>query len=214
MELSRARRRRPLRDELFPPEPLPQRITRVVAWVAGALILVGCGALISLDVVLRAIFGRAVVESFEISGYCFAAAIGLGLAFTVTSKSNIRIDILVQSLPPAIRRTADILAALSLAAAALALAWYCFGTLAQSWRMDAKSISTLQVPLALPQGIWWIGMFWFAFMAVLVPLQAIARLVAGQAGEFDRTIGSLRVTEEIAQAGVAAATPTETQASS
>ena len=196
-------------SELFPPEPLPQRITRVVAWIAGALILVGCGALISLDVVLRAIFRRAVVESFEISGYCFAAAIGLGLAFTVTSKSNIRIDILVQSLPPAIRRIADVLAALALAAAALALAWYCFGTLAQSWRMDAKSISTLHVPLALPQGLWWVGMFWFAFMAVLVPLQAIAKLFTARPAEFDAMIGSLRVTEEIAQAGV----PTETQAS-
>lgn len=198
--------------ELFPPEPWPQRITRVAAWAAGALILLGCGALISLDVVLRAIFRRAVVESFEISGYCFAAAIGLGLAFTVTSKSNIRIDILVQKLPPAIRRLADLVAALSLSAAALALAWYCFGTLAQSWRMDAKSISTLQVPLALPQGVWWVGMFWFAFMALLVPLQAIARLFTARPAEFDALVGSLRVTEEIAQAGVAAATPTETQA--
>ncbi len=98
-----------MRDDLFPPEPLAQRITRVVAWIAGALILVGCGALISLDVVLRAIFRRAVVESFEISSYCFAAAIGLGLAFTVTSKSNIRIDILVQNLPPAIQATTRVI---------------------------------------------------------------------------------------------------------
>ena len=72
-------------------------------------------------------------------------------------------------------------AALSLTLVALALAWYCFSTLTQSWRMGAKSISTLQVPLALPQGVWWIGMFWFAIMAVLVPLQAVAKLLAGRA---------------------------------
>ncbi len=189
--------------DLFPPEPWPQRITRVVAWIAGAVILFGCGALISLDVLLRAILRRAVVESFEISGYCFAVAIGLGLAFTVTQKSNIRIDILVHKLPAPLRRACDLAAALSLTVVALALAWYCFATLGQSWRMDAKSISTLQVPLVLPQGLWWIGMFWFAFMAVLVPLQALAKLLAGRPQEFDALIGSLQVTEEIEQAGVA-----------
>lgn len=189
-------------DELLPPEPWPQRVTRVAAWAAGALILLGCGVLISLDVILRAILRRAVVESFEISGYCFAAAIGLGLAFTVTQKSNIRIDVLVQRLPRPLRQAGDLLAALALAVVALALAWYCLGTLAQSWRMGAKSISTLQVPLVLPQGLWWIGMFWFAFMAVLVPLQAVLKLLSGRRGAFERLVGGLRVADEITQAGV------------
>lgn len=188
--------------DFFADEPWPQRVTRVIAWIAGAIILFGCGALISIDVITRAIFRRAVVESFEVSGYCFAAAIGLGLAFTVTQKSNIRVDILLAALPRGVRRACDLLAALALAASALALAWYCFGTLAQSWRMDAKSISVLQVPLVLPQGIWWIGMFCFAFMAILVPVQATLKLLAGDTAAFDRTIGSLRVTEEISQAGV------------
>lgn len=187
---------------LFADEPWPQRVTRVVAWIAGAIILFGCGALISLDVVTRAIFRRAVVESFEISGYCFAAAIGLGLAFTVTQKSNIRVDILLGGMPAPVRRLADLIAALALAVIAVTLAWYCYGTLAQSWRMDAKSISVLQVPLVWPQSVWWIGIFWFAFMAILVPLQAVLKLLVGQTGEFDRMIGTLRVVDEIAQAGV------------
>lgn len=188
--------------DLFGDEPWPQRVTRVVAWIAGAIILFGCGALISLDVITRAIFRRAVVESFEISGYCFAAAIGLGLAFTVTQKSNIRVDILLSHMPSAIRRAFDLIAALALAVIALALAWYCYGTLAQSARMDAKSISVLQVPLAVPQSVWWIGIFWFAFMAVLVPIQAVLKLIAGDTEAFDRAVGTLRVVDEISQAGV------------
>src|SRR6266568_4398934 len=139
--------------DLFGDEPWPQRVTRVVAWIAGAIILFGCGALISVDVVTRAIFRRAVVESFEISGYCFAAAIGLGLAFTVTQKSNIRVDVLLGAFPHRVRMVCDALAALALSIIALALAWHCFGTLAQSWRMNAKSISILQVPLVIPQSI-------------------------------------------------------------
>lgn len=34
-------------------EPLPQRISRVLAWVAGAVILFGCAVPITVDVGMR-----------------------------------------------------------------------------------------------------------------------------------------------------------------
>ena len=119
------------------------------------------------------------IESFEISGYMLAACIGLGLAFTVTSKSNIRVDILLDAFPDRLRAACDLLASVTLAIIALALAWFCWQTLAQSWAMNARSTSIMQTPMVLPQGMWWIGMFWFAFMAVLLPLQAIMRFWQG-----------------------------------
>ena len=76
----------------------------------------------------------------------------------------------------------------------------------QSLAMHARSVSTLQVPMALPQGIWWVGIFWFACMAVLIPLQAMARLLRRDGPGFERLVGSLRVTEEISQAGIEPAT--------
>jgi TRAP-type C4-dicarboxylate transport system permease small subunit len=188
-------------EPLLPDEPLPQRISRILAWIAGAVILVGCAGLITIDVVTRYFFKRGMVESFEISGYALAACIGLGMAFTVTSKANIRVDILLDALPARVRVLCDILAALALTIIAVALAWFTFGTLQQSWSMGARSVSTLQTPMILPQGIWWVGLFWFACMAVLVPVQAIARLIQRDRPGFDGLIGSLRVTEEIEQAG-------------
>lgn len=187
---------------LLPPEPWPQRVSRLLAWAAGACILFGCGLLISLDVVTRAIFRRGVVESFEISGYAFAAAIGLGMAFAVASKSHIRVDIALGALPKAWRVPCDLLASAALALVALTLAWFCWGTLAQSIDMNAKSVSMLQTPMAVPQSVWFVGLFWFAAMAVIVPLQALARLLAGDRAGFDALVGSLRVDEEIEQAGV------------
>ncbi|HEX2553030.1 MAG TPA: TRAP transporter small permease [Microvirga sp.] len=190
-------------SSLLPDEPLPQRISRIFAWIAGAFILFGCGFLISLDVVTRTILRRGVIESFELSGYALAAAVGLGLAFTVTSKANIRVDIALDLVPRPVRRACDLLASFSLAVIALALAWYCWGTVSQSIAMNAKSVSTMQVPMVLPQGIWWVGLFWFAAMAVIVPIQAAIRLARGDVAGFDARIGSLRVDEEIEQAGVA-----------
>lgn len=188
-------------DRLLPPEPLPQRISRVLAWAAGAIILFGCAGLITIDVVTRYFFKRGMVESFEISGYALAACIGLGMAFTVTSKANIRVDILLDALPDRVRVVCDILASLSLTVIAITLAWFSLGTLQQSWSMGARSVSTLQTPMILPQGIWWVGLMWFACMAVLIPIQAILRLARRDRAGFDALIGSLRVTEEIEQAG-------------
>jgi TRAP-type C4-dicarboxylate transport system permease small subunit len=190
---------------LLPDEPWPQRISRVLAWLAGAIILFGCAGLISIDVVTRYFFKRGMVESFELSGYALAAAIGLGMGFAVTQKANIRVDILLDSLPDKVRVACDILASLSLTVIAVTLAWFSFGTLQASWTMNAKSISALQMPMVLPQGIWWVGLFWFACMAVLIPVQAITRLMARDRAGFDALIGSLRVTEEIEQTGAGGA---------
>jgi TRAP-type C4-dicarboxylate transport system permease small subunit len=182
---------------------LVQRVSRWLAWLAGAIILLGCGLLITIDVVTRAIFRRGMVESFELSGYALAAAIGLGLAFTVTSKSNIRVDIALDLVPRTLRRVADLVAAACLAVVACALAWFCWGTLAQSWSMGARSVSMLQTPMVLPQGVWWAGMLWFAIVAVLVPLHALRCLLRRDPQGFDRLVGSLRVEDEIQQAGAA-----------
>ncbi|MEP2428657.1 MAG: TRAP transporter small permease subunit, partial [Tateyamaria sp.] len=133
------------------------RLSRWMAWLAGAVILFGCALPISIDVVSRAVVGRTVLESFEISSYAFAACIGLGMGFTVTSKANIRVDILSAQLPRPLRLAFDMTAAIALAVTAVALAWYSFDVLAQSWKLGARSQSTLQVPLLLPQGIWWLG---------------------------------------------------------
>jgi TRAP-type C4-dicarboxylate transport system permease small subunit len=191
-------------DRLLPDEPLPQRISRILAWIGGAIILFGCAGLITIDVITRYFFKRGMVESFEMSGYALAACIGLGMGFTVTSKANIRVDILLGALPDPIRVACDIAASLALAVIATALAWYSFGTLQQSWSMGAKSVSSLQTPMILPQGVWWVGLFWFACMAVLIPLQALMRLARRDRRGFNALVGSLQVTEEIEQAGVPA----------
>ena len=115
------------------------------------------------------------------------------LGFTVTSKANIRVDILLDALPDRFRVVCDLIASAALAVIAVALAWFAYGTLAQSWALNAKSVSLLQVPMVIPQGIWCVGLVWFACMAVLIPIQAIARLVAYDRPGFDALIGSLRV---------------------
>lgn len=179
-----------------------QGVSRFLAWVAGAVILFGCAVPISIDVLSRLILNETLVESFEISGYMLAACIGLGMGYTVTTKANIRIDFLTSRLPTPLRRLFDGLAAFSLALVAGALAWFTFDTLGQSWTMNARSISTLQVPLALPQSVWWFGLLWFAIVAALIPLLAVLRLLRRDGQGFDALLAPPGLSEEMAQIGM------------
>lgn len=178
------------------------KISRWLAWVAGAMILFGCALPVSIDVLTRAIVGRTVLESFEISGYAFAACIGLGMGYTVTSKANIRVDILTAKLPRPIRICFDMAAALALATVAVALAWYCFDVVEESLRLGARSESTLQVPLVVPQTLWWGGFVWFATVACLTPIFAIARLLAKDVDGAQRLISNPDLIDELEEIGL------------
>lgn len=178
------------------------KVSRWLAWIAGATILFGCALPVSIDVLTRAIIGHTVLESFEISSYAFAASIGLGMGYTVTSKANIRVDILTAKLPWRARIAVDMIAALTLASTALALAYYTFGVLSNSWQIGARSASTLRVPLMLPQLVWWAGFAWFAAIACLTPLFAAARLWAGDRSGAETLISNPDLMDELEEIGV------------
>lgn len=181
---------------------LSTRISRWLAWAAGAVILFGCAVPVTIDIVTRAVLGRTVLESFEISGYALALCIGLGMGYTVTTKANIRVDILTGRLPLTLRLPFDILASLALAVTALAFAWYTLDVLQESWRLGARSISTLQVPLILPQSIWWLGFVWFATVAVLTPLYAIMRLISGDTKGAEELVSVPGLMDEMRESGI------------
>lgn len=184
---------------LLPAEPFAARVSRLMAWLAGALIL-SCGLLISVDVLTRLAVGRGVVESFELSGYLLACATGLALGFTVTAKANIRVDVALERLPWRLRALCDVAGALALAAVALALAVWCWRTLALSWSIDARSTSRLQTPFWAPQGVWWFGIAWFAGVAVAAPLLAVLRLLRGDRAGVDALVGPRSLADEIGDA--------------
>ncbi|EDP64890.1 hypothetical protein BAL199_21079 [alpha proteobacterium BAL199] len=158
-------------------EGLTRRISRGLAWIAGGAILFGCAVPITIDVVSRFFLNRTLLESFEISGYALAACIGLGMGYTVSTKANVRVDFLTMRLPPRIRVVFDLAAAVALAVVAAAFAYFAWGVLQQSGSMDARSMSILRVPLVIPQGVWWIGLFWFACVAILTPVLAILKVL-------------------------------------
>ena len=170
-----------------------RRAASAAAWTAGALVLVSA-VLVTLDVATRAVFGRVVFESFELSGYAFAIVVALALAATVTDKANVRVDTINALLPRTARVALDVLGAVTLAAFAVVLAWQTAQVAVASARMGARSNSSLALPLAWPQGIWALGIAFFALVAIVFALRAIGAAARRDWAGVDRVAG-LRATQ-------------------
>jgi len=162
--------------------------SRVLAWVAGALVL-AAALLIGADVLLRNAFRIAPFHSFELSRYAFGASVALGLAFAVTERANIRIDILHRLLPRRAHAWLDVLGLVALAPVALAFAWYAWDVTRESLRLGAVSNTPLAIPVAWPQGLFAAGLSWFAFVCCAYALVALWALLRGDAQSVDRVGG-------------------------
>lgn len=161
---------------------------RGLAWVAGGLVL-AIALIVAGDVVARNLMGRTVFHSFEISIYLFAAALGFGMAHTLASAGNIRIDVIYRLFPAPLRRALDLLALASLAGLGLFLAWFAWRLTLVSQARGVTSTTTLAVPLALPQAVWATGMTVFGAVGVVLTLRLALLLATGRGEEADRMAG-------------------------
>ena len=158
-----------------------ERLARWLVWIAGAAIL-GCAILVTLDVFAREFFNDNLFESFEITIYTYAVTVAFSFAFALTSKTHIRIDVIYGRLPSAYRALLDILAVGMLSGLAFLLAYFAWSTTLQSLsfpgpgRLGAVSASDLSVPLVIPQGLWSLGLSWFALICIIYLVRALIHL--------------------------------------
>jgi TRAP-type C4-dicarboxylate transport system permease small subunit len=151
---------------------------KILRKVSGALVLIGgaailaCSVLVMADVALRNLFGLSVLYSFELTSYAFGIAVALGLAEGVHAKSHIRIDVLYRRLALPVRSVLDCLALLLLAILATGLAYMAVGVAADSWSLGSRSTTTLSVPLVVPQGLWALGLVFFAATTAVLALRS------------------------------------------
>ena len=153
--------------------------SRLLARLGGLMILASA-LLVGVEVVLRNLFGLAVLNSFELTIYLFATAVALGLPHALAARAHIRIDILHARLPLPMRAVLDVAALASVAALAGLFAWHALGVARHSAALGATSNSGHAIPLVLPQGAWALALAWFALVAALLTLRAAADLVRGR----------------------------------
>jgi len=172
-------------------------ISKRISWVAGGLILFSA-VLVTFDILAREIFSDNLFESYEISIYIFAIAVAFSYAYALTTKTHIRIDAIYSHLPHFYRALLDLFASIALSATATCLCYFGWLTAIESFSFPtndfwgARSVSDLYVPLVIPQGLWALGLTWFAVTCIVYSLRGTAYFFARDFNSISALIGIVR----------------------
>jgi TRAP-type C4-dicarboxylate transport system permease small subunit len=174
-----------------------ETISRFGAIAGGALLLVA-SILICIDISLRYLFAVTLGGADELSGYSLAIASAWGFSAALLSRSHIRIDTIYSRLKSMKAR-----ALLDLASLATILfffgmvTWYAWGVVRQSWVSNSHSLSDMEAPLVIPQGLWFAGL---AFFVALCALMLVRGLLAFAAGDYVKLFGLIGSKSALAEA--------------
>ncbi|MFD1343245.1 TRAP transporter small permease [Litorisediminicola beolgyonensis] len=174
-----------------------EHIAAALALVAGAAIAV-LAALITIDIVGRDFFGASIQGTDEIGGYVLAFVGSLGMALTLLRRGHPRIEIFFRFFPRVLRDCLHVLAQIAMAGFAAFMAWHAWGELQTTLRFGAITNTPLQTPLWVPQGVWVIGMIFFAVTACLATVHALVLLFTDRSS-IERRYGAPTVEEEVSQ---------------
>ena len=170
--------------------------SRWLAWSGGLALLLSAG-LISLDVIFRAIWKVNYFESFELSTYAFAIATAMGMAYALVSKAHIRIELVYIKLSPKWRALLDVWAYVGFAIVSLVLFYWCAQTVIGNMESGARSNTSLAIPLAIPQGLWLLGLAWLALISSLFAIFGLIKVMTGRHEEANARLGMATLQEEI-----------------
>lgn len=165
-----------------------RRLNRVMAILVG-LLLLGCAALVLIDITLRQ-FGSSFGGTDEITGYVMAISTAWGMAFTMLELAHVRIDFLRGAAAPLGRAILDLMSVAALAATVSVVAFECWPVLSTSLTNSARANTPLETPLSLVQLPWLVGWVWFAVMAWLTFFAASVLVLQGRLQESESAIGA------------------------
>jgi TRAP-type C4-dicarboxylate transport system permease small subunit len=170
-------------------QTLAEGISRVGAVVGGALLLIASIA-ICVDITLRYLFAVTLGGADELSGYALAISSAWGLSAAVLTRSHIRIDTVYVRVRARIRAVLDLLSLAAFVFFFTLVTYYGWGVLKQSWQSDSHSLSEIQMPLIVPQGLWVAGLAFFVLVCVLLLLRGLRSFLAGDLDGLFARIGS------------------------
>lgn len=157
--------------------------------VAGGALIVLAALVVSGEVLIRKLLGLSIGGADEISGYLFAIGTAWSFAYVIVERGNVRVDALYALLPSGGRALLDILGALALLLVLATVTWRAFFVVRESLHNNAHAVTPLQTPLALPQGLWFVGLVGATALLSLVLALAIGALARGRRQEMAALIG-------------------------
>src|ERR1700730_5673086 len=170
-------------------QTIAERISRVGAIVGGALLLIASIA-ICIDITLRYTLSWTVGGADELSGYALAIASAWGLSAGLLTRSHIRIDTVYVRVRTRGRAVLDLLSLAAFMFFCSLVTYHAWGVLKQSWQSDSHSLSEIQMPLIVPQGLWVLGLAFFVAVSALLFVRGLRSFLANDLDALFALIGS------------------------
>lgn len=125
--------------------------------VLAAVAIVAILAIVCAETVLRQ-FKSSLLVTDEIAGYLNAAAIFLGLAWTLREGGFIRVEILYDRATGGLRQAIRWLIVLTAFAFTGVLLWVCARHVIYAYNRDTRAVSILDTPEWIPQSVMVLGL--------------------------------------------------------
>jgi TRAP-type C4-dicarboxylate transport system permease small subunit len=158
----------------------------VAAWVFG-LAFIGLAGMVTVETLMRKLANHSFQGVDELSGYVLAVGGALSFAVAVAGRTHIRIDIVHDRLPRALRIVLNILAAATLAAGAAALLGMAWFALSDSILFRATAQTPWATPLRIPQTVWVVALGVFLAVALLQIGRIVWLAIGGRFETIDRS---------------------------
>jgi TRAP-type C4-dicarboxylate transport system permease small subunit len=180
-------------------------VARAVA-IASGWGLMAISVLTCIDIVGRKLFAFSFQGVDELSGYAMAIVSAAGFTYALGTRAHMRITLLFPYLPPLARSVLNVAALLTLAAMAVFCAVRGFAEVQASigvgkgdWldpAMWRRANTPLQMPLWIPQALWFAGLALFATVVTSCAVHAVGLLFCDHQ-RLDRLYGPHTLDEEI-----------------
>lgn len=184
-------------------------IEMVSLWLArvGGILLLAVTLVISFEIIARKLFFLPFNVGTELSMYVLATGASWSFSYALLRHAHVRVDVARKPLPQVGRCLLDVAALMSLAVVAIVLSYFAGQTAYTSWILGARENTPLATPLAIPQGLWFLGMFWFALVSVEQTIMAVVMLARGNLQEVLKIAGPAGAEEELKEVLSARAFP-------
>ena len=161
-------------------EKVMGRINKVVAAACGVILFAFMFMVVS-DVTGRYLFSKPVPATTEIGSTVLAFVIFLGLALTMANKQHVRVQILMDRLPPRWQFGLELFALVLCFAVVFSMVWYGLPFLISSIKIK-EAYPTWGVPQYIAKAALFFGTLLFAIQILIMVAKLLAaRLITGPA---------------------------------
>jgi TRAP-type mannitol/chloroaromatic compound transport system permease small subunit len=181
-------------------------MARLAIVIGGAMILLSA-FMIAFDVVLRRVVGLSTWGADELSYYALAISSSWAFAYAMLVKAHIRIDAITSHLRPPLRAACDVIALVGMGFFAIVACLAILDDVLQAWSRGETSITTLQTPIWIPQGLWLAGFVFFVVVTVLLLLRVLVALLVESSFAVAERYGGASTIQEETDAAIEETTP-------